>query len=72
MEYETDQKTEELTNPQATIPGSMSNIGKAPAKQVPSCMREHLDFLQNEVNQLEEFTNTQNKRIQYLEKLIGV
>lgn len=67
MDYETDKKMEAamIGSPLGDQPGSKAK------KPPPSCMREHIDHLQAEVNELSERSEAQCERIQRLEKLVS-
>ena len=40
-------------------------------RRKPSCMREHLDFIQEELNRVDEAIGVQDERLRRLEDLIG-
>jgi hypothetical protein len=63
MDYQADQAIEKACTPQSELSGQ-------PSKE-PSCMREHIDQLQTQVNKLTEMACIRDDRIQKLENLVG-
>lgn len=66
MDYEADQKMEETVTP-----GLGDQKAPIEKKPLPSCMREHIDQLQANVDDLRTRLHSQDKRILKLEELVG-
>jgi len=65
MDYTEDRTVEDklADSPAQILPAKRPN---------PSCMREHLDHLQQETDRLTKVTVNQDQRIQKLEMLVGM